>query len=225
MTQTPQLIVFDVNETLSDLSTVGNTFAEVGATKQHAKTWFASVLRDGFALGLTNETPAFADVARGCATVVLSTADLSRPLDEAVDAVMASLKAVTLHPDVVDGIRELSAAGFRLVTLSNGSTAIAQKLFEEAGIDREFERLLSVEGSSPWKPAHESYEYAAGECGVALGEMALVAVHPWDTHGAARAGLTAVWVDRDGSTYPPHFAAPAVTVSSLAGLAAHLTQG
>ena len=47
----PSVIVFDVNETLSDLSALGARFIEVGAAGSAARLWFASVLRDGFALG------------------------------------------------------------------------------------------------------------------------------------------------------------------------------
>ena len=86
MTKTPQLIVFDVNETLSDLSTVGDTFEEVGATDAAREDLVRLGASRRLRARLTDETPAFADVARGCATVVLSTLELSRPLDDAVDA-------------------------------------------------------------------------------------------------------------------------------------------
>nr|WP_254925633.1 MULTISPECIES: hypothetical protein [unclassified Rhodococcus (in: high G+C Gram-positive bacteria)] len=46
----PRVIVFDVNETLSDMSPLSERFADVGAPNELASLWFASVLRDGFAL-------------------------------------------------------------------------------------------------------------------------------------------------------------------------------
>lgn len=46
----PTLLVFDVNETLSDMSPMGQRFEDVGAPAHLAKTWFAVLLRDGFAL-------------------------------------------------------------------------------------------------------------------------------------------------------------------------------
>ncbi len=30
----------------------------------------------------------------------------------------------------------------------------------------------------------------------------LVAVHPWDIDGAARAGLATAWINRNGGVYP-----------------------
>ena len=46
----PSVIVFDVNETLSDMAPLAGRFAEVGAPELLARTWFAALLRDGFAL-------------------------------------------------------------------------------------------------------------------------------------------------------------------------------
>ena len=44
------VLVFDVNETLSDLSPLHRAFEELGVPGELARTWFASVLREGFAL-------------------------------------------------------------------------------------------------------------------------------------------------------------------------------
>ncbi|MBA3294276.1 MAG: haloacid dehalogenase type II, partial [Geodermatophilaceae bacterium] len=44
------LLVFDVNETLSDLAPLAAAFTAVGAPGHLVDHWFSSVLRDGFAL-------------------------------------------------------------------------------------------------------------------------------------------------------------------------------
>ena len=44
---------------------------------------------------------------------------------------------------------------------------------------------MSVEATTAWKPHPDSYAYALTKCGVTAGEAMLVAVHPWDIHGAA----------------------------------------
>jgi len=43
----PTLLVFDVNETLSDMSPLAVRFEDVGAPKLLAQTWFAELLRNG----------------------------------------------------------------------------------------------------------------------------------------------------------------------------------
>ncbi|GAB3280222.1 haloacid dehalogenase type II [Sinomonas notoginsengisoli] len=218
MPSTPSVIVFDVNETLSDMSPMGERFAEAGAPALLAKQWFATLLRDGFALAATSDSAGFAAVGVELLTPLLAAAGVAQP-GEAAQRIALSVSDLPLHPDVVNGVRSLHAAGCRLVTLTNGSAKVAEKLFTAAGILDEFEKLLSVEDAPAWKPHSSSYAYAAQACGTAPEEMLLVAVHPWDIHGASRAGLRTAWVNRDGATYPSYFAGPELTVTSLDQLA------
>ncbi|MFC8410025.1 haloacid dehalogenase type II [Arthrobacter sp. NPDC057259] len=218
MTATPSVIVFDVNETLSDMSPMGGRFEEVGAPVELAKLWFASLLRDGFALAAAGSNQGFAAIGAAVLRELFARAELNRPLDDAVLHVMDGFGSLDVHSDVPDGIRSLADAGYRLVTLSNGSARIAGKLLDDAGIRESFEALLSVEDAPAWKPARASYEYAASRLGVEPGEMLLVAVHPWDIHGAARAGLRTAWLNRSGGGYPAHFEAPDITVAALTEL-------
>ena len=46
-------------------------------------------------------------------------------------------------------------------------------------------------------------------------QVMLVAVHPWDCHGAMQAGLQAGFVNRDGVHYPPYFDRPAAEAADL----------
>jgi 2-haloacid dehalogenase len=51
----------------------------------------------------------------------------------------------------------------------------------------------------------------------------LVAVHPWDLDGAARAGLRTGWIDRAEAPYPGTFTAPEIRATDLVDLARQLT--
>lgn len=215
----PSVVVFDVNETLSDMEPLGRRFAEMGAPPELLRVWFAGVLRDGFALTAVGTSESFAVLAAEGVRTVLHGLPLDRDMDEAVDHVMAGFAGLRVHPDVPDGIRALRSAGCRLVTLSNGASEVADRLLTHAGVRAEFERLLSVEDAGMWKPARAAYIYAAGVCGVDPADMMLVAVHPWDIDGACRAGLQAAWVNRTGTPYPGYFTGPTVTVSGLGDLA------
>ena len=209
------VVVFDVNETLSDMAPMAARFADVGAPASLAATWFASVLRDGFALAVTNTQQSFAVIAAEVLRSLLPSDRLTCQIDAAIDHVMNGFSELSLHPDVVAGIRSLQEFGLRLVTLSNGAAQVAETLFAKAGIAEAFERLLSVEGAGIWKPATEAYAYAARECSTAPEKMMLVAVHPWDIHGAALAGLHTAWINRTGTIYPGHLRSPEYTVSNL----------
>ena len=218
----PQVVVFDVNETLSDMAPLGTRFREVGAPELTATVWFASLLRDAFALTAAGGTARFATLADGALRTVLSGVPLDRDIDAAVDHVMSGFAALEVHPDVPEGVRALRGTGRRLVTLSNGSADVAERLLTGAGLREEFDSLLSVADAGVWKPAPRSYAYAARTCGTDVAEMMLVAVHPWDIDGAARAGMQTAWINRGGAPYPEYFTPPTHTVASLTELAGRL---
>ena len=219
----PALLVFDVNETLSDMSPVGARFAELGLPEHLAAPWFAGVLRDGMALTVTGDNPAFADLARASFhAVVHGRPDAPADVDAAATRVIEAFMGLPLHPDVAPGLRALSALGIRLVTLSNGATAVAHGLVERAGLAGVFEHVLSVADAPRWKPDASAYRYALDTCAVEAADAMLVAVHPWDTHGAAAAGLRSAYVARTGAPYPPTMRAPDLTVASLVELAERL---
>jgi 2-haloacid dehalogenase len=115
---------------------------------------------------------------------------------------MRGLAELAVHEDVPDGMRALRASGRRLVTLTNGSTQGSERLLTDTGVRDRFQALLSVEDAGAWKPVRTAYEYAARAYGTDPADMLLVAVHPWDIDGAARAVLTTVWIDRTGTPYP-----------------------
>lgn len=219
---TPSVVIFDVNQTLSDLTPLGDSFARVGLDPVEVEAWFASVLRDGFALTSVGVNPRFAEVAAEALRVRLAAAHGTAAENGAVDEVMGSFGSLGVHDDVVEGITALRESGARLVTLSNGSTQVAQGLFERSGVTDAFERLLSVEDAAAWKPHPASYAYAIEQCGVSASEAMLVAVHPWDIDGAARAGLRTGWLNRDGARYPHYFTAPDVEAADLVQLAQRL---
>jgi 2-haloacid dehalogenase len=55
--------------------------------------------------------------------------------------------------------------------------------------------------------------------------MLLIAVHPWDIGGAARAGMSTAWINRTGTPYPEVFTPPSLTGASLVEIAAQLAAG
>lgn len=215
----PDVLVFDVNETLSDMSAMRARFSDVGAPEHLAALWFATLLRDGFALAAAGSSERFAVLADGVLRSVLAGLDPDRDVDGAVEHVMSGFGQLDVHPDVPDGLRRLRAGGARLVTLSNGGTSVTEGLLTRAGVRDELEAVLSVEDAGVWKPDPGSYRYAATTCGTDLAAMMLVAVHPWDCDGAARAGMRSAWVNRTGATYPSYFTPPEVEATSLATLA------
>ncbi|CAN5709168.1 haloacid dehalogenase type II [soil metagenome] len=218
----PEVVVFDVNETLSDMGPMAQRFEEVGAPRHLASTWFAAVLRDGFALATTGRAEHFSRIGAVALRTELVKAGLPDDVEDKVEHVMAGFGQLELHPDVVDGVVALHDLGVRLVTLTNGSAEVAERLLARGGVRDHFERLLSVEDTTRWKPAAEAYQYAADVCEVPLDRLLLVAVHPWDIDGASSAGMGTAWLNRADAPYPDYFRPPRFTAPTLTGLAEQL---
>lgn len=219
------VLVFDVNETLSDLRALSRTFEEVGVPGELAGTWFAAILREGFALAIHGEARPFAELGRAVARTVFAHHPPDRDPEDAVEHVLAGVQELPVHADVPEGIAALGEAGFRLMALTNGAAATAEGLLERAGVRQHFEQVRSVEDAPCWKPASEAYAWASGAWQVPLEHLLMVAVHPWDLHGAARAGMRTAWIDRYGASWPEYARTPDIRVSGVRELAARLAPG
>jgi 2-haloacid dehalogenase len=219
-TRTPTVLVLDVNETLSDLTPLRDVFAALGAPPERADTWFAATLRDGFALTVTGPRPSFADLAADNVRTLLS--PYNHDVDAAADQVVQAFRSLTVHPDVAEGLQDLRTLHRRVVTLSNGAAAIADALLTRSGVRDLVEQVLTVDDAPRWKPAPEAYRYAAEACGVPVEDCLMVAAHPWDLHGASRAGMATAWLNRGDAPYPRSFQSPDVEAESMVDLAAQL---
>ncbi|WP_433434742.1 haloacid dehalogenase type II [Nonomuraea sp. CA-141351] len=208
----PQVVIFDVNETLTDMEPMRSRFEEVGLTGEQMGTWFASVLRDGFAITAAGGFAEFAKIA----------ADVLREMgsgDEAVSHVLKGFTELRVHPDVPEGMRLLRESGIRLFTMTNGAAAMTEGILRREGLLDLVEATLDVSGPRAWKPARAAYDYAVGRAGVRPDQAVLVAVHPWDIDGAQRAGLSGAWLSRRGVSYPSVMSAPHLSAPDLVSLA------
>ena len=193
--QRPEVVAFDVNETLLDLAPVRATLVELGEPAHLLPTVFSRTLVIGFATatagGWCSFRTAFEDAL--AQTTSLGAQDRSRVAD--------AFAEMSPHPDVEPALRMLAEAGVRAVTLTHGSPGIAEAGLSRGGVLPLVERSLTSESIRAWKPNREVYLWAAGSCGVAPDRLALVAAHGWDVQGAQRAGLTGAWFPRSEQAY------------------------
>lgn len=218
MSLTPAALIFDVNETLSDMAPLAGAFEQSGLPGSAARLWFAELLRDGFALTAAGDNHGFADIATQSLHRQLRATLGAGDYEESVAHIMETFANLELHPDVTAGIKTMSRSA-QLLTLSNGPSTTARSLLHKGGIDDLFSHFLSVQDAPRWKPAPEAYEYAAHKTQHQVEDLLLVAVHPWDIHGASAAGLRTAWINRTGATYPEYFAAPEIEAENMVTLA------
>lgn len=218
---TIRAVVFDVNQTLFSLDAVRDRFERTGLGGEALEAWFATVLRDGFALAASDGFATFRDIAGFHLRRLARARDLPDP-QQVADEVIDGFGEVTAHPDVADGMRALRDAGLTLATFTNGTSGVTRSFLERTGIDGLVQEVLDVAGPERWKPRLDAYRWACDRIGVRPKEAAMVAVHPWDIQGARTAGMTGVLLDREGGDYPDFMAAPDITITTLTELAAHL---
>lgn len=214
----PEVLVLDVNETLSDMEPMRARFEAVGLPGHALDTWFAATLRDGFALTAADSYAAFRTIGGDLLRSMLLVEGLNAT-DATVTSVLSGFTQLHAHPDVAPGLRWLRDLGFRLVTLTNGAAAMSEQMFVEAGVLHLLEHRLDVSMPGRWKPHATAYRYAAEVCRTEVDRMALVAVHPWDIDGARRAGMLGYYLDRRQTPYPQAFLPPDLTAPDLESLA------
>jgi 2-haloacid dehalogenase len=204
-------VAFDVIETLFSLAPVAEelTRLDVGLD-----LFFARVLRDGFALAASGSYRPFAEIATAALGALAPDAST-----EARDDVLAAFRRLPAHPDADPALQALVDAGVSVVALTNGSADTTTELFEQAGLDRYVARVIGVGEAGAWKPAPTPYRHLVELLHRERGEVALVAVHAWDVHGASRAGLVTGWCSRLERRYPPIFDPPDVSADDLPGVA------
>lgn len=216
MTASPpeHVIVFDVNETLLDLSALDPVFDRVFGDAGVRREWFAQVLQSALVSVATGVHRDFGTIGRAALVMVAGRRGVALD-DDDTEAVLGAMRRLPPHPEVPGALARLRDTGARLATLTNSPLATAQAQLDHAGLSEAFEARLSVEGAGRLKPAREVYHYAADALGVAPGGMRLVAAHAWDVTGAIRAGCAGAFVARPGMVLDPTGETPDVVGADL----------
>ncbi|CAN5876990.1 haloacid dehalogenase type II [soil metagenome] len=190
-------IVFDVNETLLDLTALAPEFERVFGAADTAKTWFAQLLQNALVATVTTTYRDFGVLAGAALGTVAQQRGVSLASADR-DSILQKMRNLPPHDDVRPSLERLRAAGFRLATLTNSPDKVLQEQLEHAGLSDLFDATLSVDEVGLFKPHKKVYEMAADKLGVNLMDIRMVAAHAWDTTGAIRAGCKAAFVARPG---------------------------
>lgn len=214
----PKTVVFDVVETLMSLAPLQSRFADVGLTDALAERWFDRLLRDRIALTAAGDYQPFPVVA-AAALRTLARGELD---DDAAAYVMAGFGELPAHADAEPAMQTLADAGISMACLSNGTAEATTDFLVRTNLRRYVDQVISVAEVSSWKPASLVYTHAARAIGRAADELALVAVHAFDCHGAKRAGWTTGWASRTDGHYAEIFAPADVVGADLVDVVTRL---
>lgn len=210
----PDVVVFDVNETLFSLDALKRQFSDMGLTEESVDLWFAHTMRDGFALSLTNAYRSFNEVAMSDLELLLNRQGVE-PTQERVNSIISGFSELDPFPDALPAMETLRDADVRILTLTVGSSENTHKLLKRANLDRFVERAFSCDEARHWKPHPAPYRLILDALGLRRDRVALVSAHGWDILGANRTGLVTGWCSRMPGRFPSVLGEPDVSGDTL----------
>lgn len=197
-----QALVFDVFGTVADWrGTIIQEGNQLNARKGYEVDWgeFADRWRSGYGPAMnqvrSGELPwtKLDDLHR----MVLDELIVEFGLTDMSEAEVQHLNRVwhrlTPWPDAIAGLTRLREK-YTIAPLSNGNVSLLLNMAKNAGLP--FDTILSAELSRHYKPDPEAYLKAAELFSLRPDQVMLVAAHPSDLRGAARAGLRTAYVHR-----------------------------
>jgi 2-haloacid dehalogenase len=137
--------------------------------------------------------------------------------DSGLDELMAAYLILGTYPDVAPGLKALSHLPLRI--LSNGSPMMLEAVVANAGLQKMFAGVLSVDAVRIYKPNPAVYQIALRKASLLKEEIAFVSSNFWDVCGAGAFGFRTFWINRSGAIPDELDYRPTAIVRSLPELA------
>jgi HAD superfamily hydrolase (TIGR01509 family) len=131
--------------------------------------------------------------------------------DDALEVFFYARNRVDFYDDALPALRRLHSR-YRLFAISNGNADLAR-----CGIADFFAGHVTARAAGAAKPDARIFAHLLGLAGVEAHRVLHIGDDPQaDVVGATQAGMQAVWLNRNARRWPPQFAPPARTITTLA---------
>jgi len=138
-------------------------------------------------------------------------------VEQAFEVFLSARNRVDLYAEVAESLQLLQRR-YRLFTASNGNADLSR-----IGIAHWFERSIHAREVGVLKPAAAVFHKVVEATDLQLHEVLYVGDDPLaDVEGARRAGMRAVWINRNAESWPVELSQPEHTVTTLRELVAWL---
>ncbi|MDT0642230.1 haloacid dehalogenase type II [Zunongwangia sp. F363] len=221
MDKRPRLLIFDVNETLLDMSPLKESVNAALENKNAFDAWFPMLLQYSLVETITGEYHDFSEVAAATFQMLAKKWNFFFS-EEEIKEVLEPVKRLPPYPDVAKGLEILQKQGLTLVALTNGKPSVATEQLKFAKIDQFFEHIWSVEVVKKYKPHASTYNFVLEQTGTSAENAMMVAAHGWDIAGAKNAGLQTAFIERAGKSLYPLAKKPDLQKPSITALAEKL---
>jgi len=122
--------------------------------------------------------------------------------------------AMPPFPEVVEALRRLKTAGFKLCIVSNTDDDIIAS--NVAQLDGLIDRVITAQQAGVYKPARGLFDHAHARLGVSRDDVVHICASPHLDHAAARdVGFRCVWIDRGTGRRLLHDYTPDAILSRL----------
>ena len=192
-----QAVVFDAYGTLFDTATpvAAQDAALGGRAGQVAALWRQKQLEYTWVRSLMGAHADFWHVTREALDFTLEHFEISDA--GLADEMMTGMLKLDLFGDVAPALPVLRAKVKRMAILSNGSPSMLDVILRQAGLEKNFEQVISVEDVGIYKPSRRVYRLALQRLHIADGpSVCFVSANGWDAHAAAQFGFHAVQLKR-----------------------------
>lgn len=214
----PKVILFDVYETLLDMSEVEKRVNTLMDSKRGYTVWFELFMEYCFVDNCTVQFNDFTSIAK--ATMIMASQKFRVSIaDDDFEAVLELLKHLPVHDGVQEGLSALSDENFRIAALTNSPEATVRQRMERTGLISYFEYVLSAEHVQKYKPSVEVYNWASRKVSAMPEEIMMVSAHGWDIAGAANAGMKTAYIRQRKQMLYPLAPKPDFVVDNLPQLA------
>ena len=160
-------------------------FKDVWRRKQLEYSWLSTIMKSRSSFW--EMTLKALDYVADALSLTISPTDRKR--------LMQSWLNVPVFPEVPAGLKRIK---IRKAILTNADIAMAREMVKNASLHTFFDKLFSAEEVGKFKPSKEVYSIVAEHYGLSMEQTILVSSNAWDVHGAIKAGMKAVYVNRSG---------------------------
>lgn len=211
-------VLFDMNETMLNLSLLKENFDKHFDDKYILKYWFTKLLHTSTVVGIMDEYKNFGELAE----VVLESLfyENGKELTEKIKIeILSAFRKLPVYDDVPIALRVLKKNNIRLIAVSNSSLEMIEEQLTNAGIIDLFDTYYSVDSVKKYKPFNDIYEYVIDKEKASIDNVVMVASHDWDLFGAKKVGLTTAYIKRKKEIFNPYYLKPDIYETNLVDLA------
>ena len=184
------LVIFDANSVASEVEKVFP-----GKSREFVSVWRNKQFEYCFLRSITDSYEDFYKVTGDALDFTATQMHLQLTPDSRQQLLNAYMH-LTPWPDAISGLKQLKAAGVRIITISNFTPTMLRANADNAGISDLFDELVSTDVNHTFKPDPRAYQLGIDHLQLRKDEIVFAAFGSWDAYGATRFGFTTVWVNR-----------------------------